>query len=258
MRKLFSALTDAFRAHQGKIDEAHYRTLAARYATLFEDSETIFLLLQASGYPIERDDEGFYLLKTYFTPIEEQRFCIVDIETNGAKPSRAQIIEVGAVMVQGGKIIDRMESFVACAYLPEYISKVTGIEPEDLKDAPSRREVLTRLRAFLGDAIFVAHNAAFDFGFLDASFERFGLGSLGNQTLCTIDLAKRTFKSERYGLAYLRETLGLERYAPTHHRAYADAISAYHVMQKSLKNLPHSITSADMLIRFSKSKKIAT
>jgi DNA polymerase-3 subunit epsilon len=156
-------------------------------------------------------------------------------------------------MVKNGKIIDRFETFVECAFLPEYITKITGIEPQDLIGAPSRKEALTSLRHFMGDAVFVAHNASFDYSFLDASFERFGLGNMGNPKLCSIDLARRTFESERYGLAYLIDFLGIE--TATHHRAYSDAYCAYQVMRKSFETVPEYVRSADDLIVFSTSSR---
>jgi len=163
------------------------------------------------------------------------------------------VIEIGAVMVQDGEIVDRFETFVECTYLPPYITKITGIEPKDLIDAPSMREALTKLREFMCDAIFVAHNASFDYGFLSASFHRFGLGDIGNPRLCTIHLAKRTFESERYGLAYLNDFLDIEQ--AVHHRAYSDAISAWRVMQKSLETIPPYVTTTDDLLRFAISSK---
>ncbi len=163
------------------------------------------------------------------------------------------MIEIGAVMVQHGEIIDRLETFVECAFLPEYITKITGIEPEDLIGAPTRREALTALKTFMGDAVFVAHNANFDYSFLTASFERFGLGSIGNPTLCTIDLAKRTFESERYGLAYLIESLDMKE--TNHHRAYSDALCASKVMLKSFQTLPEYVKTTDDLLQFSTSSK---
>jgi DNA polymerase-3 subunit epsilon len=252
MRKLFDALTQAFIKHGGILSYENFHRTVASYGDMFDDEAMLFFLLQASGYPIEEDEAG-YRLRTYFTPWKEERYCIIDIETNGAKPDSAQVIEIGAVMLEKGKIVDRFETFVACAYLPEYITKITGIVPEDLKDAPGRREALTALRAFMGDAIFTAHNVDFDYGFLNASFERFGLGSIGNRTLCTIDLARRTFESERYGLAYLRESLQID--TPVHHRAYADALSAMHVLQKSFRTVPSYVKSTEDLLRFSKSSK---
>jgi DNA polymerase-3 subunit epsilon len=142
---------------------------------------------------------------------------------------------------------------VACAYLPDQIIKLTGIEPDDLIGAPSRREALTRLRRFLDDAVFVAHNVQFDATFLNASFERFGLGSIGNPRMCTIDLAKRTFESERYGLAYLNESLGLGSRAQ--HRAFCDAKAAGKVMLKSFETLPDYVQTTDDLLRFSVSSQ---
>jgi len=252
MRKVFDELTRAFRKHEGILTQTQYEQIAMKHTTLLEESDTICILLQASGYPIEQEEE-FYRLKTCFTPYELQKYCVVDIETNGSKPGTSQVIEIGAVMVQNGKVVDRYETFVECAFLPEYITKITGIEPEDLKGAPSRREALTGLRYFMEDTVFVAHNANFDYTFLDASFERFGLGGIGNPVLCTIDLAKRTFESERYGLAYLIESLGMEE--TSHHRAYSDALCASRVMLKSFETLPEYVKTADDLLQFAKSSK---
>lgn len=252
MQKVFSELTNQFRKKSGMLSHDEYADIVEEHTTLLEDPQTIFILLQASGYPIEEVDTG-YTLTTFSKPYEEQKYCIVDIETNGSKPGTSQVIEIGAVMVQNGEIIDRLETFVECAFLPEYITKITGIEPEDLIGAPTRREALTRLKHFMGDAIFVAHNANFDYSFLNASFDRFGLGHIGNQQLCTIDLAKRTFESERYGLAYLIDFL--EMPTATHHRAYSDALCAFKVMEHSLKGLPTYVNSANDLVEFSKSSK---
>ena len=252
MQKVFDALTAAFRKNGGEISTENYAQIVTRYATLFEEPDTIFLLLQAAGYPISESERG-YRLKTYFTPYREQRYCVIDIETNGSKPGTSQVIEIGAVMVERGEVRDRFETFVECAYLPEYITKVTGIEPSDLIGAPSRRSALTMLREFMGDAVFVAHNASFDYSFLTASFNRFGLGDIGNPKLCTIDLAKRTFESERYGLAFLNESLGIEN--AIHHRAYSDALSAFRVLEKGFENLPDYIKTTDELLRFSVSSR---
>ena len=252
MQKVFNELTQAFRKHGGVLNEEQYAHIATKHTTLLEDSDTIFILLQASGYPIIHDDD-MYKLETCFTSHEVQKYCVIDIETNGSKPGTSQVIEIGAVMLQNGKVIDRYETFVECAFLPEYITKITGIELEDLIGAPTRKEALIGLRHFMEDAVFVAHNADFDYGFLNASFERFGLGNIGNPKLCTIELARRTFESERYGLAYLIDFLGIE--TATHHRAYSDAVCAAKVMEKSLETLPEYVCTADDLLQFSKSSR---
>ncbi len=254
MQNLFEELTGAFRRNAGKLSPEAYTRIVHKHCSLFEDSETIFILLQASGYPIVEQVDG-YANKTFFTPYQRQRYCVVDIETNGSKPGTSQVIEIGAVMVEAGQVVDRLESFVECAYLPEHITKITGIEPEDLIGAPTRKAALAQLRHFMEDAVFVAHNANFDYSFLNASFDRFGLGTIGNPKLCTIDLAKRTFKSERYGLAYLNEFLNIDNY--THHRAYSDALSATKVMFKSFETVPEYVSTTDDLLRFSTASKKA-
>ena len=252
MQKVFNELTQAFRKHKGMLTKEQYEHITTKHSTLLENPETIFILLQAAGYPIV-DVGDDYKLETYFTPYAEQKYCVIDIETNGSKPGTSQVIEIGALMIQNGEVIDHYETFVECAFLPEYISKITGIEPEDLIGAPTRKEALIGLRHFMQDAIFVAHNADFDFGFLNASFERFGLGNIGNPKLCTIELARRTFESERYGLAFLIDFLGIE--TATHHRAYSDAVCAAKVMEKSVQTLPEYVGSADELLRFAVSSK---
>ncbi len=250
MQNLFDKLTVTFRRRRGEMDYETFDRICSQYAPIPEDSESTFIYLQSCGYPIE-EWAGGYRLRTMFTPYREERYCIIDIETNGSKPGRSQVIEIGAVMLHLGEITDRFETFVACAYLPKHISDITGIEPIDLKDAPTRKEALTQLRKFLSDAVFVAHNANFDYSFLDSSFNRFGLGHIGNPVLCTIDLAKRTFESEKYGLAYLNEKLHLGMEA--HHRAYNDALAASKVLMKSFDTIPDYVKTTDDLIQFAKS-----
>lgn len=252
MRKVFDELTKAFRSHKGVLPSSSYDAIVQKYTTLFEESETIFYFLQACGYPIEYSD-GYYHFKPFFTHFQEQRYCVVDIETNGSDPKTSQVIELGAVMIENNEIVSRFETFVECTFLPEYITKITGIEACDLRGAPSKKEAFASLRLFMQDAIFVAHNASFDHMFLSASFDQAGLGSIGNPRLCTIDLAKRTFESERYGLAYLIDFLGIS--TATHHRAYSDALCAAQVMSKSFETLPATIKSADDLLAFATSSK---
>lgn len=248
MRKVCEALTTAFRRNDGYLSPEAYERIVRKNSSFFEDAETLFLLLQASGYPIS-EEQGKYRLETCFTPYHQQKFCVVDIETNGSKPNNSQVIEVGAVMIQNGHVLDRFESFVECAFLPEYISKITGIMPEDLKGAPTQVEVLSGLREFMQDAIFVAHNVNFDYEFLNHSFDRFGLGNIANPKLCSIELARRTIESERYGLAYLSETLELGDHIK--HRAYSDALVTSKLLQLTFENLPNSVNVTDELLRFS-------
>lgn len=199
-------------------------------------------------------NEGSYRLSTALNSVEDTLFCIVDIETNGSKPTRDQIIEIGAVKLQNGHILDTFESLVYCTEISEQIREITGITTEHTLHAPSLTKVMREFRLFLNDAVFVGHDAKFDYNFVSAMMERVGLEKLLNRSLCTIDLAERTIESERYGLAYLNEQLALYKEA-THHRALSDAMTTAKLLKRTLALIPHTIHNAEELITFSKEAK---
>ncbi len=222
---------------------------------MFEEPETIYQTLVARGLPLA-EHNGKVFLKTARTPYRKQIFTIVDIETSGSKPEYAQVIEIGAIKVCGDEVIDRFESFIYADEVPEYITKLTGIDASDLEHAPSQREVLLLFKEFLGDSVFVAHNVYFDYNFISQKLLQLGYGELANRKLCSIDLARRTIASERYALEYLNENLGI--HTAVSHRAYADALTAYEVFKRSLARIPHEVKTTEELIDFSKKGKKLT
>jgi DNA polymerase-3 subunit epsilon len=175
----------------------------------------------------------------------------VDVETNGSKTDHHQIIEIGAVKFHNGKIIDTFESLVYCESISEQISEITGIGVEQTLAAPTLSSVMADFRLFLGDAVFVGHDAKFDFKFTSAMMNRVGLGVLHNRQLCTIDLAERTFESEKYGLRYLNDMYDLHIDA-THHRALSDAITTTKLLEQVLDLIPNTVHTTEELITFSK------
>ncbi len=217
----------------------------------FGEADMLIELLKAQGLPLY-EHQGKFIYRTTIQPLSHGKFCIMDIETNGSKPAKgATIIELGAVMYQDGKIIDKFESFVQCNIIPPMIIDLTGITLEDTKDAPTLKQVMYDFKAFLGDAVFVAHDVKFDYKFTSAMMERVGLEPLANRKLCTFELAQRSFEAERYGLKHLNETLDLHQEAD-HHRALSDAITALELMKISFKSLPKRVTTVEKLIEFSK------
>ncbi len=212
--------------------------------SFFTNPELELELLVSNGLPIDFIEDSIYL-KTTNTPISEQVFCIVDIETNGSFVKKgAQIIELGAVKLQNGKIIDKFDSLVYAKDIPQNIQELTNISPDMLKDAPVLEKVLKDFKLFLADDVFVAHAIKFDYNFISDSFEKYDLGKLLNRKLCTIDLAKRTIKAQKYGLSFLKELLDIQD--DNHHRAYFDA----------LENLEKDIKTSEDLIAFCKSDNI--
>ncbi len=215
-----------------------------------EDVEFALELLRSQGVDLVKKN-ALYYFSTKFTPIDDATFCIVDIETNGSKLEKHQIIEIAALKVENKRIVDRFESLIQCEQINPHITDITGISAEDTKDAPQLKKVLQDFRVFLGDAVFVAHDVRFDYRFISGSLEKVGLMPLTNRALCSIDLAERTISSYRYGLRYLNDYLHLHPEA-THHRAMSDVITTYRLFVKSLDNLPPEVKTVEDLIAFSK------
>lgn len=203
---------------------------------------------QALGLELEKSDAGEIELATRFRDISEQEFCVVDIETSGGTTS-GQIIEIGAVRLRGSEQIGRFETFVSAPSVPENITQLTGISALDLVGAPPLSVALEKFKTFLGTAVFVAHNVNFDYGFISHSLSQIGLGVLLNRKICTIDLARRTIASQRYGLGSLKELLGITN---AHHRALNDAVAAAEIFKFALTRLPFSVQTTEDLIAFSK------
>lgn len=223
--------------------------------TFYENPQLEFELLISNGLPLDFDENYVYLTTTK-TLINEQSFCIVDIETTGGSVHKGfQIIEIGAIKYKNGKIIDKFESLVYTKEIPEYIQEVTKITLDMTQNAPRLESVLKDFRLFLNDDVFVAHDIKFDYTFISDSFEKHNFGKLLNRKLCTIDLAKRTIKAEKYGLSSLKELLNID--VQNHHRAYFDALSTQMIFEECLKNIDNSmIKTTEDLIAFSKSDNI--
>ena len=156
-------------------------------------------------------------------PLEEGRFVVVDLETTGGRAAAGSIIEIGAYRMTGRRICESFQSLVRPRMpIPRFIMGLTSITDQMVAAAPPIEEVLPEFRAFLGDAVLVAHNAAFDRSFLDFEFRRvFGLG-LTNPILCTVRMARRFVPSlKRRRLDLLAEHFGLS--TEGRHRGLGDA-----------------------------------
>ncbi|MEA3383192.1 MAG: 3'-5' exonuclease [Campylobacterota bacterium] len=218
--------------------------------TFYESVELERELLISNGCPLHFSDDEV-VLKTTQTKIEDQTFCIVDIETTNGKVKDGQIIEIGAVKWKNGKVIEKYESLVSAKDIPLKVQEITGITPEMLNGAPNIQTVLGEFKIFLEDDVFVAHAISFDYKFISDSLEKYDLGKLCNRKVCTIDMSKRLIEAPRYGLQYLKEFLNID--VDDHHRAYSDAISTAYVFSKCLESLPNECVYTEDLIKFSKS-----
>ena len=156
-------------------------------------------------------------------PLDAASYVVVDLETTGGRPGPGTIIEVGAYRMIGRRITESFQSLIRPrAPIPPFVTRLTSISNAMVAEAPPIEAVLPAFRRFLGDAVMVAHNAAFDFGFLDFEFRRlFGLGIL-NPVLCTLRLSRRMLPSvKRRRLDALAEHFGLS--TEGRHRGLGDA-----------------------------------
>lgn len=216
------------------------------------DFKSLFDILKFQGLPLTIIDDKVYL-KTALITYQEAEYTIVDIEVNNSKPNLGQVIEIGAVKIKNLEIVDSFDFLIYADEVPSFVEKVTGINQKMLENKLSQKEILKKFRLFLGDSIFVAHPADFDFNFLAYQFEKENLGKLLNRHLCTLTLSQKTIEANRYGLKYLMQELNLPE--EVHHRALGDAKTTARVFLKSLENLPKDIISAEDLIEFAKPRK---
>ena len=221
---------------------------------LGDDLDFFLELWKSQGLSVEKY-RGYYYFSTKLLKIEDAEFCIVDIETNGSKIEKHQIIEIAALKIKNNKIIDRYESLVYTKEINIHITEITGIKADDTTDAPDLKKVLYDFKEFLGDAIFVAHDVKFDYNFISSSMQKIGLPPLLNRSLCSLDLAQRSIISYRYSLSYLNEYFNLYPDA-THHRAMSDVLTTYELFKLCLKNIDSEIKTVEDLIKFSKHAKM--
>ena len=125
-------------------------------------------------------------------PLSEVTFCVVDLETTGGSPKDCRITEVGAVTYRGGERLGVFQALVdPGASIPPFIAQLTGISDQLVTGEPPIEEVLPAFCEFARGAVFVAHNARFDFSFLNENLGRLGYPLLPGPPVCTAKLARR-------------------------------------------------------------------
>lgn len=165
-------------------------------------------------------------------------FVVVDVETTGLQPGLDKIIEIAAVRVLNGEIVDEWNSLVNPGiYIPADSTQIHGITTEMVQQARSFQELAQEYRDFLKeDSIFAAHNVDFDRDFLNIHLSRAGLVTMPNPYLCTLKLAKQVHPNlTKYGLGSLVEVFGIE--LPQAHRALHDARATAQLLIKFLRVL---------------------
>ena len=168
--------------------------------------------------------------------LPEIDFCVLDTETSGGRAVDDRVIEVAAFHYRDGIILDRFHSLINPGRpIPSWITDLTGIDDAMVASAPRFEAIADPLRIFLDRGVFVAHNAGFDYGFLQREFAR--MGQVWNRPrLCTVKLARQLLPElPSRSLGFLCDQLLIE--IENRHRAAGDAEATVYVLKDLLRRL---------------------
>ena len=179
------------------------------------------------GIPLALNEKGQSLDDTY---------VVFDLETTGFSPKNDKIIEIGAVKVKNGKIIDSFSEFVNPRRpIPYKITELTGISDDMVKYADSIDFVLPKFMEFIGDAAVVAHNASFDCSFIEKNCKDLDL-PFNATILDTVQICRFLYpelKSVKLNL--VAKHLGVK--LTSHHRAVDDAKATGDIFVECIKKI---------------------
>ena len=165
-------------------------------------------------------------------------YVVYDLETTGLSSNYNEIIEIAACKVQYGQIIEEFNEFVKPKeQISEFITSLTSITNEDVKNADPIDVVLPRFKEFIDGCILVAHNATFDNSHIYANLKRLGIYDGDYPTIDTLQLARVCYsnKLKRFDLASMSKFFDVE--LTQHHRAIYDTAATAHVFVRMLNDL---------------------
>lgn len=124
--------------------------------------------------------------------IYPSEYVVFDIETTGLSPARDEIIELSALRVEDNKIVDEFSKLInpEC-YVSPFITRLTGITPSMLYEAPKTHIVLQEFMEFIKDSIVIGHNVTFDIGFVDVKLKKYFDTSFKNDYIDTLKIARK-------------------------------------------------------------------
>jgi DNA polymerase III subunit epsilon len=170
--------------------------------------------------------------------IRSLEYAVVDVETTGGSWGRGhRVTEVAALRVRGdGTILDEYRTLINPErHIPSFITALTSITWDMVSGAPRFAEVAADFAHVLRGAVFVAHNAAFDWRFVGAELHRAGM-PLSGRTLCTVRLARKLVPEVR-SRSLDSLTCFFDIPVASRHRAYGDAAATVEVFRRLLDRL---------------------
>lgn len=164
--------------------------------------------------------------------------AVIDTETTGLSPQDDRVIEVGVLRVERGVVVRRFTSLIRGARpIPAVITNITGITDAMLEDAPRFADIAPELAEMLHGALFVAHNAPFDYGFIHEEFARLGT-PFAAQSLCSVRLSRALYPEyPRHDLSSIIRRHGLS--CNERHRAMDDANAVWEFLRHIAATIPN-------------------
>ena len=186
------------------------------------------------------DDTVNIVVRKSDLPLKETTFVVFDTETTGFNAGGVdQMIEIGAVKICNGEIIDRFDELIdPFRPLPQKIIDLTCITDEMVKGKRNEEEVTRSFLEWTGDLPMVAHNAKFDISFIEASMKKHNLGEFKNTVIDTLELSRALDQGyARHSLSALVKRYNVPWEEDAHHRADYDAEGTAYVFHKMCQKL---------------------
>jgi DNA polymerase-3 subunit epsilon len=170
-------------------------------------------------------------------------YTIIDIETTGGNAQHDKITEIALYVHDGSKVIDEFVTLINPERpIPYYISQLTGITDDMVVNAPRFYEVAKRIVELTEGKIFVAHNAPFDYRFIQSEFKQLGY-NFDRETICTVRLSRKLIPGKAsYSLGNLCSDLGIR--INDRHRAAGDALATVKLFDLLLSVNKHNDSDA--------------
>lgn len=181
-------------------------------------------------------------------------YVVFDLETTGLYPNTGDsIIEIGAVKIKNGEIIDRYDELINPGIpLSEEITKITCITDLMLKDKRKEEESVKDFMKWVGELPMVAHNAKFDLSFVDNAYSKYNLGKFNNIVIDTLGLSRYLESNQKYhNLATLVKRYNIPWDEDKHHRGDYDSEGTALIFDKMLRKLElNNIKTMSELINY--------
>lgn len=210
-------------SHNKKIENPskHFKGLYGTELTLVDDTVNI----------VVRGDDR---------PFKGTTFVVFDTETTGFNAGGYdQMIEIGAVKIRDGVIIDRFDELIDPGrHIPDKITEITNITDDMVKGKDNEKNVTERFMNWTMDLPMVAHNAKFDISFISSAMNKYGLGEFSNTVIDTLELSRAIDTGySRHSLSALVKRYNVTWDEDAHHRADYDAEGTAYVFDKMINKL---------------------